>query len=77
MIESIKSRDTGDTIMNELSINDLDQVSGGRGGLGDISMEKQMRLQMYMEPFNQTMAMVSNLLKKISDTSSGIVQNMK
>ena len=66
--------------MTELSINDLDQVSGGRGILdmmGDLTMEKQQRLQMYMEPFNQTMAMISNILHKVAHTSGAIVQNLK
>jgi bacteriocin-like protein len=66
--------------MRELSINELDQVSGGRGVLdmmGDLSMEKQMRLQMYMQPFTQTMAMISNLMHKVGQTSGAIVHNMK
>jgi hypothetical protein len=36
-----------------------------------------MRLQMYMEAFNQTASMVSNLMKKASDTTGQIVRNMK
>jgi hypothetical protein len=80
MIEPITARNIGDPVMNELSNSDLDQVSGGRGGfdgLGDLRMEKQMRLQMYMQPFAQTAAMISNILHKASHTSSGIVQNLK
>jgi hypothetical protein len=69
--------------MGELSFNQLDQVSGGRGlgghfdSLGDLSMEKQLRLQMYMDAFTQTSAMISNILKKFSDTAGQITQNMK
>jgi len=69
--------------MGELNFNQLDQVSGGRGfsgkldSLGDLSMEKQMRLQMYMEAFNQASAMFSNILKSFGRTAGQITQNMK
>jgi hypothetical protein len=69
--------------MGELSFNQLDQVSGGRGigghagSLGDLSMEQQIRLQMHMDAFTQASAMLSNVLKKFSDTASQITQNMK
>jgi hypothetical protein len=59
---------------DELSLNKLDQVSGG--SLGDVST-MQMRLQMYMDRSQKVMSTLSNILKKISDTSIGIVQNLK
>jgi hypothetical protein len=56
-------------------------VSGGRGigghGLGDFGMEKQLRLQMYMDAFSQSFAMLGNILTKSSDTAGQIAQNMK
>jgi uncharacterized protein YukE len=46
-------------------------------GLGDVTMEKQQRLQMYMDAFAQTAAMVTNVLAKMSDTAQRIVENLK
>jgi hypothetical protein len=67
--------------MRELGFDQLDQVSGGRGiggnGLGDFGMEKQLRLQMYMDAFSQSFAMLGNILTKSSDTAGQIAQNMK
>ena len=64
----------------ELSFNQLDRVSGGSGhldSLGDLGMEQQIRLQMTMEAFSKSASMLSNILKKFSDTASQITQNMK
>jgi hypothetical protein len=45
--------------------------------LVDVSMEKQMRLQMLMDAFNQTAAMISTIMKKSSDTDHDIIGNLK
>ena len=45
--------------------------------LTDMSELTQLRLQTYMDKRSKAMETLSNLLKKISDTSSTIVQNMK
>jgi multidrug efflux pump subunit AcrA (membrane-fusion protein) len=45
--------------------------------LGDIAMEKQMRLQMYMDAYAQTASMISNVQKKASETATTIIGNMK
>lgn len=45
--------------------------------LGDLSDEMSIQLQMYMERLAKADAMLSNLMKKSSETSSGIVANMK
>jgi hypothetical protein len=45
--------------------------------LGDVSTEKQQRLQMYMDNYNQTAAIIANVLKKSSATSDSIIGNLK
>jgi hypothetical protein len=50
---------------------------GGTAKLGDMSQEMQMKLQMEQQQYGQCMEAVSNIMKKVSDTSSSIVQNMK
>ena len=64
----------------ELSINQLDQASGGSGhldSLSDLGMEQQLRLQMTMDRFSKATSMLSNILKKFSDTASQITANLK
>ena len=63
----------------ELSINQLDQVSGGGhlDSLSDLGMEQQLRLQMTMDRFSKATSMLSNILKKFSDTASQITANLK
>jgi hypothetical protein len=67
----------------ELSYNQLDQVSGGKGlgghldSLSDLGTEQQLRLQMTMDAFSKSASMLSNILKKFSDTASGITANLK
>ena len=50
--------------------NDLDSLSE----LGEM---ESLRLQMAMDRMSKMMSTLSNLLKKISDTSSQITQNLK
>jgi hypothetical protein len=64
----------------ELSINQLDLVSGGSGrlaSLSDLGTEQQLRLQMTMDAFSKSASMLSNILKKFSDTSGAIIANLK
>ena len=42
-----------------------------------ISMEKEKRLQFYMDAFNQTAAMIANIMKNFSDAGQGIIGNLK
>jgi hypothetical protein len=77
----------GNTIMKhatgELGFNQLDQVSGGKGlgghldSLGELGMEQQLRLQMTMDAFSKSSSMLSNMLKKFSDTAGAITANLK
>lgn len=47
------------------------------GALADMSQMLSQRLQMTMDRISKLMATLSNVLKKISDTDSSIVQNLK
>ena len=44
---------------------------------GDLTAEKQQRLQMYMQPFSQSLTTLSNLLKKLNEVSRTIIGNIK
>lgn len=50
--------------------NDLDKMS-------DMGESESLRLQMAMDRLSKMMNTLSNILKKISDTSQSITQNMK
>lgn len=50
--------------------NDLDSMS-------EMGEMESLRLQMAMDRMSKMMSTLSNLLKKISDTQSAIVQNIK
>lgn len=50
--------------------NDLDSMS-------EMGEMESLRLQMAMDRMSKMMSTLSNLLKKISDTSSSIIQNLK
>jgi len=54
----------------DIAKNDLDSMSE----MGEV---ESLRLQMAMDRMSKMMSTLSNLLKKISDTSSQIVQNLK
>lgn len=45
--------------------------------LDEMSETENMRLQMAQDPLSKFMSTLSNILKKMSDTSSSIVQNLK
>lgn len=52
----------------------LDGVCGGTSEMGET---ESLRLQMAMDRRSKMTSMLSNMLKKVSDTSSAITQNMK
>ena len=56
-----------------LSLDSLDQVSGG----SDMGTEMQLRLQMYMDRYSKTESTLSNIMKKMSDTAQSTTQNLK
>ena len=54
-----------------------DELQDKVDSLGDVSMEMQLRLQMCMDAYSQTAAVISNVQKKVSETASPIIGNMK
>jgi hypothetical protein len=55
----------------------VDASSGRLDRLGDMGELEQLRLQMAMDRRSKFISTLSNLMKKLSDTSAAIVQNMK
>ena len=45
--------------------------------LSEMSEANQLKMQMYMDRYNKALRAVSNAMKKFSDTSSSIIQNLK
>jgi hypothetical protein len=45
--------------------------------LADISQEQQMKLQTYMDRMSKAEQALSNIMKKTSDTSAQVLQNLK
>ena len=59
----------------------LDQVAekmkNNLDSLSEMGEMESLRLQMAMDRMSKVMTTISNILKKIDDTSDGIVQNLK
>lgn len=55
----------------------IDQMKAELDSMSDLTQERQMRLQMHMEPYQKAFSMLSNIMKKVSDTQNNIVQNIK
>lgn len=55
----------------------VDKAKGKLDSMSEMGEMESLRLQMAMDRMSKLMSTLSNLLKKISDTSSGIVQNLK
>lgn len=51
--------------------------AGSRDSMSEMGEAESLRLQMAMDRHSKFMSTLSNLLKKMSETSSGIVQNLK
>jgi len=56
---------------------ELDQIHQDLDSTSEMSEMESLRLQMAMDHLSKMMSTLSNILKKISDTSSQIVQNLK
>jgi hypothetical protein len=48
-----------------------------KDGLSDLSQEQSLKLQMYQDRYGKLMEMLSNIMKKQSDTQASIVSNLK
>jgi hypothetical protein len=53
------------------------ELSDQRDSLSEMGKEDQLQLQKMMERKNQLESLISNCMKKISDTQNSIIQNMK
>lgn len=58
----------------EREIPALDQILKGTAGL---DQQNSLRLQMAMDRLSKLMSVLSNLMKKASDTHNAMVQNLK
>ena len=54
-----------------------DVLQGEVDSMSELGEMESLRLQMAMDRYSKMMTTLSNVLKKMSDTSSGIVQNLK
>ena len=54
-----------------------DELLGDLDSMSELGKMERLRLQMAMDRLSKMMSTLSNLLKKLSDTSSQIVQNFK
>ncbi len=65
----------------DLKLNELqtliDKLKNQKDALSDMSQDDKMKLQQIMDRKSKFETMLSNILKKFSDTSSGIIQNLK
>jgi hypothetical protein len=53
------------------------QMKGQLDAMSDLSETTQLRLQMAMDRLSKAMSMLSNMLKKISETQDQIIRNLK
>jgi len=55
----------------------VDEAKSDLDSMSEMGEMESLRLQMAMDRMSKMMSTLSNLLKKISDTSSSIIQNLK
>lgn len=55
----------------------IDQLKNDLDSMSEMGEMESLRLQMAMDRMSKMMSTLSNLLKKISDTSQSITQNIK
>ena len=55
----------------------IDDVTSELDSLSELGETESLRLQMAMDRMSKAMSTLSNILKKISDTSGQITQNLK
>jgi len=55
----------------------IDQIKNDLDSMSEMGETESLRLQMAMDRMSKMMSTLSNLLKKISDTSQSITQNIK
>ncbi|OSZ79812.1 hypothetical protein CAP36_00670 [Chitinophagaceae bacterium IBVUCB2] len=57
--------------------NTIDKIKNDLDSMNEMGEMESLRLQMAMDRMSKMMSTLSNLLKKISDTQNGIIQNLK
>jgi hypothetical protein len=57
--------------------NQIDQLKNDLDSMSEMGEMESLRLQMAMDRMSKMMSTLSNLLKKVSDTSQSITQNIK
>ena len=76
-IERVLARPNPTRVELEAVRSELEALEAVRDSLSEVSEEQSLRMQMYMDRMSKADSMISNMLKKFSETSSGIVANMK
>ena len=65
-------------ISNRSHVNTvIDKIKKDIDSMSELGETESLRLQMAMNRLSKLMSTLSNILKKISDTSNSIVQNLK
>lgn len=55
----------------------VEDIKRERDSLSEISEMQSLRMQMMMDRLSKAISTISNIMKKLSETSSGIIQNLK
>jgi len=66
----------GRTALSQLKV-ERENLKNNLDSLSEMGEQESLRLQMAMDRMSKMMSTLSNILKKISDTSSSIIQNLK
>jgi DNA repair exonuclease SbcCD ATPase subunit len=56
---------------------EVDALRDEMDGLTELGEQQQLKMQMYMERMSRMESVLANLMKKLADTSRGLIQNMK
>jgi hypothetical protein len=75
-VQADYSPKTGQPSKAELD-SQIDEMKSEIDSMSEMGETESLRLQMAMDRMSKMMSTLSNLLKKISDTSDAIVQNIK
>lgn len=76
-IEQVLARPNPTRLVLEAVKADLAALEAIKDSLGDLSEEMSLLLQMYQDRMAKAFEMLSNMMKKSSETSSQIISNMK
>jgi hypothetical protein len=78
LVRRAYDRAYGDGVKTKADLDHMiDQIKNDLDSLSEMGEMESLRLQMAMDRMSKMMSTLSNMLKKISDTSNAIIQNMK